>query len=131
MNSIFLIHGKPLRIRKLTQNDLRFSYYEVMNLLSEVDRNTLRSENILNSLTNDYVYFIVEDININMIVSTGTVIITNTHTQSSHTGYIENIMIHQDYQNIGLGDIIFQYLNYYCLNIKKCIRVITNCEHNF
>lgn len=131
MNSIFLIHGKPLHIRKLTQNDLRFSYYEVMNLLSEVDRNTLRSENILNSLTNDYVYFIVEDININMIVSTGTVIITNIHTQSSHTGYIENIMIHQDYQNIGLGDIIFQYLNYYCLNIKKCIRVITNCEHNF
>ena len=126
-----VIHGKPLRIRKLNKNDLRFAYYEVMSLLSEVDRSTLRSENILESLQNNYVYFIVEDLHINMIVGTGTLIIINTHTQSSHTGYIENIMIHQDYQNIGLGDIIFQYLNYYCLNIKKCIRVITNCEHNF
>ena len=130
MNPVFLICGKTLCIRRLKQTDLQHAYYEVMSLLSEIDRTILRTREILDNLENEYIYFVIEDLNTHMIVGTGTIIITNTSTQLSQVGYIENIMIRQDYQDIGLGDIIFQHLKYYCLNTKHCIKVITNCDHN-
>jgi len=130
MNPVFIIHGKTLCIRRIKQRDLQNSYYEVMSLLDEVDRTILRTREILDSLENEYIYFVVEDLNTHMIIGTGTVIITNTSTKFSQMGYIENIIIHQDYQNIGLGGIIFQHLKYYCLNTKKCVKVITNCDHH-
>lgn len=128
MNPIFLIHGKTLCIRRLKQTDLQHSYYEVMSLLTEVDRTILRTREILDTLENEYIYFVVEDINTQMIIGTGTIIIINACTQLSQVGHIENIMIRQDYQNIELDDIIYQHLNYYCLNVKKCIRVVTNLK---
>ena len=130
MNPVFLICGKTLCIRRLKQTDLQHSYYEVMSLLSEVDRTILRTREILDSLENEYIYFVIEDIDIQMIVGTGTIIITNTSTQLSQIGYIENIMIRQDYQNIGLGDIIFQHLKYYCISVKHCLKLTVNCDHN-
>ena len=101
-----------------------------MSLFSEVDRTILRTQEILDNLTNEYIFFVVKDLATSMIIATGTVIITNTSTQSCQVGYIENIMIHPDYQNMGLGNIIFQYLKYYCLNTKQCIDVIANRNHN-
>jgi len=130
MNPVFVICGKTLCIRRLKQTDLQYAYYEVMSLLSEVDRTILRTREILDNLENEYIYFVIEDLNTHMIIGTGTVIITNTSAQLSQVGYIENIMIRQDYQDIGLGDIIFQHLKYYCVNTKHCIKVITNCDHN-
>ena len=65
-----------------------------------------------------------------MIIGTGTIIIINACTQLNQVGHIENIMIRDDYQDIGLGDIIFHHLKYYCLNTKKCIKVTTSCEYN-
>jgi len=130
MNPVFLIGGKTLCIRRLKQTDLQHAYYEVMSLLSEIDRTILRTREILDNLENEYIYFVIEDLNTHMIIGTGTVIISNNSTQLSQVGHIENIMIHQDYHDIGLGDIIFQHLKYYCLNTKHCIKVITNCDHN-
>ena len=40
MNPVFVICGKTLCIRRLKQTDLQYAYYEVMSLLSEVDRTT-------------------------------------------------------------------------------------------
>jgi len=130
MNPVFLICGKTLCIRRLKQTDLQHAYYEVMSLLSEIDRTILRIREILDNLENEYIYFVIEDLNTHMIIGTGTVIISNNSTQLSQVGHIENIMIRQDYHDIGLGDIIFQHLKYYCLNTKHCIKVITNCDHN-
>ena len=130
MNPVFLICGKTLCIRRLKQTDLQHAYYEVMSLLSEIDRTILRTREILDNLENEYIYFVIEDLNTHMIVGTGTVIISNNSTQLSQVGHIENIMIRHDYHDIGLGDIIFQHLKYYCLNTKHCIKVITNCDHN-
>ena len=130
MNPVFLICGKTLCIRRLKQTDLQHAYYEVMSLLSEIDRTILRIQEILDNLENEYIYFVIEDLNTHMIIGTGTVIISNNYTQLSQVGHIENIMIRQDYHDIGLGDIIFQHLKYYCLNTKHCIKVITNCDHN-
>ena len=130
MNPVFLICGKTLCISRLKQTDLQHAYYEVMSLLSEIDRTILRIREILDNLENEYIYFVIEDLNTHMIIGTGTVIISNNSTQLSQVGHIENIMIRQDYHDIGLGDIIFQHLKYYCLNTKHCIKVITNCDHN-
>ena len=130
MNPVFLICGKTLCIRRLKQPDLQHSYYEVMSLLSEVDRTILRTRDMLDRLENEYIYFVVEDLNTHMIVGTCTIIITNNSAQLSQVGYIENIMIRQDYQDIGLGDIVLQRLRHYCVNTKHCIKVITNCDHN-
>ena len=130
MNPVFLIGSKTLCIRRLKQTDLQHAYYEVMSLLSEIDRTILRTREILDNLENEYIYFVIEDLNTHMIIGTGTVIISNNSTQLSQVGHIENIMIRQDYHDIGLGDIIFQHLKYYCLNTKHCIKVITNCDHN-
>ena len=130
MKPVFLLDDKIICIRRLKQHDLQHAYYDVMSLLSEVDRTILRTRYILDRLQNEYIYFVVKDLHTQLIIGTGTIIITNTYTQSGQVGYIENIMIHPDYQNIGLGDITFQYLKYYCLNTKQCIDVITNCNHN-
>lgn len=130
MNPVFIIHGKTLCIRRLKQTDLQDSYYDIMSLLDDVDRTILRSREILDKLENEYIYFVIEDIDIQMIVGTGTIIITNTSTQLSQFGYIENIMIRQDYQNLGLGDIIFQHLKYYCISVKHCLKLTVNCDHN-
>lgn len=129
MRPIFLLDNKVLCIRKLKQSDLQYAYYNVMSLFSEVDRTILRTQEILDNLTNEYIFFVVKDLATSMIIATGTVIIPNTSTQSCQVGYIENIIIRHDYQYMGLGNIIFQYLNYYCLNTQQCIRVITNCEY--
>jgi N-acetylglutamate synthase-like GNAT family acetyltransferase len=101
-----------------------------MSLLSEVDRSILRTREILDSLENDYVYFVVEDMDTKMIIGTGTIIITNTSTKLSKLGYIENIMIRKDYQNIGLGNMILQRLNSYCLDVRHCIKITVNCDSN-
>ncbi len=130
MNPVFLIGGKTLCIRRLKQTDLQHAYYDLMSLLSEIDRTILRTREILDNLKNEYIYFVIEDLNTNMIIGTGTVIISNNSIQLSQVGHIENIMICQDYHDIGLGDIIFQHLKYYCVNTKHCIKVITNCDHN-
>lgn len=130
MNPVFILSGKTLCIRRLRYPDLQHSYYDVMSLLSEVDRSILRTREILDSLENDYVYFVVEDINTKMIIGTGTIIITNTSTKLSKLGYIENIMIRKDYQNIGLGNMILQRLNSYCLDVRHCIKITVNCDSN-
>ena len=129
MNPVFLLSGKTLCIRRIKQRDLQDSYYEVMSLLDEVDRTILRTRDILDRLENEYLYFVVEDLDTHMIIGTGTVIIT-TYTQLSQFACIENIMIRQDYQNIGLGDIIFQHLKYYCISVKHCLKSTVNCDHN-
>ena len=59
MNPIFLIHGKTLCIRRLKQTDLQHSYYEVMSLLTEVDRTILRTRDILDYLENEYIYILL------------------------------------------------------------------------
>lgn len=130
MNPVFILSGKTLCIRRLRYPDLQHSYYDVMSLLSEVDRSILRTREILDSLENDYVYFVVEDIDTKMIIGTGTIIITNTSTKLSKLGYIENIMIRKDYQNIGLGNMILQRLNSYCLDVIHCIKITVNCDSN-
>ena len=130
MRPVFLLDNKVLCIRKLKQSDLQYAYYNVMSLFSEVDRTILRTQEILDNLTNEYIFFVVKDLATSMIIATGTLIIPNTSTQSCQVGYIENIIIRHEYQYMGLGNIIFQYLKYYCLNTKQCIRVITNCNHN-
>ena len=96
MNPVFLICGKTLCIRRLKQTDLQHAYYEVMSLLSEIDRTILRTREILDNLENEYIYFVIEDLNTHMIIGTGTVIISNNSTQLSQVGHIENIMIRQD-----------------------------------
>jgi len=130
MNPVFILSGKTLCIRRLRYPDLQHSYYDVMSLLSEVDRSILRTREILDSLENDYVYFVVEDIDTKMIIGTGTIIITNTSTNLSQMGYIENIMIRKDYQNIGLGNMILQRMHSYCLDVRHCIKIIVNCDSN-
>ena len=130
MNPVFILSGKTLCIRRLRYPDLQHSYYDVMSLLSEVDRSILRTREILDSLENDYIYFVVEDIDTKMIIGTGTIIITNTSTQLSKLGYIENIMIRKDYQNIGLGNMILQRLHNYCLDVRHCIKITVNCDSN-
>ena len=53
MNPVFLICGKTLCIRRLKQTDLQHAYYEVMSLLSEIDRTILRIREILDNLENE------------------------------------------------------------------------------
>ena len=130
MNSIFLLAGKTLCIRRLKQSDLQHSYYEVMSLLSEVDRTILRSREVFDGLENEYIYFVVEDLNTHMIIGTGTVIITNAKTKISQLACIEHIIIRTDYQDIGLDDIVLERLKYYCLNTKHCLRLKVNCDTN-
>lgn len=130
MNPVFILSGKTLCIRRLRYPDLQHSYYDVMSLLSAVDRSILRTREILDSLENDYVYFVVEDMDTKMIIGTGTIIITNTSTNLSQMGYIENIMIRKDYQNIGLGNMILQRMRNYCLAVRHCIKITVNCDSN-
>tara|TARA_B100000035_G_C20783894_1_gene458116 strand:+ start:157 stop:546 length:390 start_codon:yes stop_codon:yes gene_type:complete len=127
MNPVFLLSGKTLCIRRLKQTDLQHSYYDVMSLLSRDDRIILRRLEVLDDLENEYIFFVVEDMNTKMIIGVGTITIINKSTNLVQVGYIENIMIREDYQNIGLGNIVLQQLETYCLESKKCIKVIVNC----
>tara|TARA_B100001057_G_C22729511_1_gene903169 strand:+ start:699 stop:1088 length:390 start_codon:yes stop_codon:yes gene_type:complete len=127
MNPVFLLSGKTVCIRRLKQFDLQDSYYDLMSLLSASDRSILRTREIVDNLENEYIYFVVEDMNTKMIVGTGTIIIANTSTKISQIGCIENIMTRKDYEKIGLENIIFRHLRDYCLNTKHCIKVKVNC----
>jgi predicted GNAT family acetyltransferase len=128
MNSIFVLQGYTFCIRKLQSRDLQHSYYDVMGLLSDIDRTMLRNSEILHQLVNEYVFFVVEDVHTHVIIGTGTVIIADSTNNVSQMGYIDNIMIRQDYQNIGLGEMMLQKLRYYCLHTEKCVRLFVNCE---
>ena len=87
----------------------------------------MRRLEVLDDLENEYIFFVVEDMNTKMIIGVGTITIINKSSNLVQVGYIENIMIQRDYQNIGLGNIVLRQLENYCLEVKKCIKVIVNC----
>lgn len=128
MNSVFLLSGKTLCVRRLKEDDLQYSYYEVMNLLSQADRTILQSRDMTYILDNEHIYFVVEDISIRMIVGVCSLVINNDISDLCKIGVIENIMLRDDYKNIGLYDIIFKKVQDYCLSVKHCLKIIVKCS---
>jgi glucosamine-phosphate N-acetyltransferase len=77
---------------------------------------------------NEYHYIlVVEDPHENIIVGTGTILI---EPKISHNfglvGHIEDIVVHPDYQRLGIGKVIVEKLVSYAKS-KGCYKCILDC----
>jgi hypothetical protein len=122
MKSVFIINGIIMCIRDLNDMDIKNSYYDVMNLLSnDIRMIILRGEHI-----NNYKISLIEDMNSHIILGIGTAYINNLTTNLSKIGNINHICIQKKYTDFGLQSKLIDYLQHYCLADKGCIKIELN-----
>ena len=123
MDSVFMVKGTMMCIRNLNDDDIKYSYYEVMNLLSNDVRMLIIKGELYGNNENNYKIHVVEDMNSHIILGTGVVYIENSNTNLSKVGDIRHIGIHNNYINTELETKLMNYLKNYCLVHENCIKI--------
>ena len=80
------LKGIPLYFRKLNYDDIKYSYYNLMSLLSDYNINlinTLTCDEFLNKFNYDHIIFVVINLNTNLVVASGTIEILNKNSMYS------------------------------------------------
>lgn len=119
-------------IRNLEPLDYYKEYFNLLQQLTDAPMVSFEIFNqFVNSLSPNHQIFVIEDISINKIVSTGTILIENKLIHGlGQVAHIEDIVTDLKYRGQRLGkDIIEKLIDVaYC---KKCYKIILDCsEHN-
>lgn len=83
---MFYLKGIPIHFRKLTYDDLKMSYYNLMHLLSDTNIeliNTLSLDELFTKLNDDYYIFVIVNIDNDFIIGSGTIKVVNKKTRCS------------------------------------------------
>lgn len=123
MDSVFIIKGTMMCIRGLNNNDIKYSYYELMNLLSNDVRILIINGEFHDIGESNYKIHVVEDTTSHIILGIGVVYIENSNTNLSKVGNIRHIGIQRNYINTELETKVMNYLKKYCLVHEKCIKL--------
>ena len=119
-------------IRNLEVSDY---YKEYLNLLSQLTTTSIVSYNdfceFVNSLNLNHQIFVIEDLNTNKIVGTGTVLIECKLIHGlGKVAHIEDIVTDKSFRAQGLGKYLIEKLIDLSKE-RKCYKVILDCvEHN-
>ena len=129
-----MFHKQILCIRRLKETDLQHSYYAIMSKLSKEDIiliNSLSSAELRVQLDNIHKIFVVEDVNSNKIIGTGTIVIQNdTGSQLCKIGNIRHITLDVPFHNIELYSTVLNHFTTYCLSQEKCAKVCVDCKYD-
>jgi glucosamine-phosphate N-acetyltransferase len=132
MSPVFSLQGYSMSIRPIVLRDIDDHYIDLLSQLTTVDIqmiDTVKIESYFSKLHDQHQIFVVEDMNTNCIIGTGTVLIEDKIIHNfGKVGHIEDIVIHTKYRGIGLGKAIVEQLSDYCLITHKCYKCILNCS---
>ena len=121
------LKGIPLYFRKLNYDDIKYSYYNLMNLLSDYNINlinTLTYDEFLNKFNYDHIVFVIINSNTNTVVASGTIEILNKKSRCN-VCIIKDIIIDNEYEKEKqLYSYFLNNLINYSVGIEKCIKYI-------
>ena len=121
------LKGIPLYFRKLNYDDIKYSYYNLMNLLSDYNINlinTLTYDEFLNKFNYDHIVFVIINSNTNTVVASGTIEILNKKSRCN-VCIIKEIIIDNEYEKEKqLYSYFLNNLINYSVGIEKCIKYI-------
>ena len=124
---MIFLKGIPLYFRKLNYDDIKYSYYNLMNLLSDYNINlinTLTYDEFLNKFNYDHIVFVIINSNTNTVVASGTIEILNKKSRCN-VCIIKEIIIDNEYEKEKqLYSYFLNNLINYSVGIEKCIKYI-------
>ena len=124
---MLFLKGIPLYFRKLNYDDIKYSYYNLMNLLSYYNINlinTLTYDEFLNKFNYDHIVFVIINSNTNTVVASGTIEILNKNSMCN-VCIIKDIIIDNEYEKEKqLYSYFLNNLINYSVSIEKCIKYI-------
>ena len=121
-----VINNKFLHIRKITEHDVKESYYNAMGALPRktIEMLTmLTSTDVEEELKNKRI-FLIEDVNSKQMVGSASVSFLNNTSTIVKVGYIDDITIRRKYESAELQEEIINYLTNYCVSHENCITCI-------
>lgn len=123
-----VINNKFLHIRKITEHDVKESYYNAMGALPRktIEMLTmLTSTDVEEELKNKRI-FLLEDVNSKQMVGSASVSFLNNTSTIVKVGYIDDITIRRKYESAELQEEIINYLTNYCVSHENCIKCMCN-----
>ena len=124
---MIFLKGIPLYFRKLNYDDIKYSYYNLMNLLSDYNINlinTLTYDDFLNKFNYEHIVFVIINSNTNTVVASGTIEILNKKSRCN-VCIIKDIIIDNEYEKEKqLYSYFLNNLINYSVGIEKCIKYI-------
>ncbi len=124
---MIFLKGIPLYFRKLNYDDIKYSYYNLMNLLSYYNINlinTLTYDEFLNKFNYDHIVFVIINSNTNTVVASGTIEILNKNSMCN-VCIIKDIIIDNEYEKEKqLYSYFLNNLINYSVSIEKCVKYI-------
>jgi hypothetical protein len=124
---MLFLKGIPLYFRKLNYDDIKYSYYNLMSLLSDYNINlinTLTYDEFLNKFNYDHIVFVIINSNTNTVVASGTIEILNKKSRCN-VCIIKEIIIDNEYEKEKqLYSYFLNNLINYSVSIEKCIKYI-------
>ena len=124
---MLFLKGIPLYFRKLNYDDIKYSYYNLMSLLSDYNINlinTLTYGEFLNKFNYDHIVFVIINSNTNTVVASGTIEILNKKSRCN-VCIIKEIIIDNEYEKEKkLYSYFLNNLINYSVGIEKCIKYI-------
>lgn len=119
-----IVKNKFLHIRKITEYDVKESYYNAMGVLPRktVEMLTmLTSAGVEEELKNKRI-FLIEDVNSKQMVGSASVYFLNSTSTIAKVGYIDDITIDKNYESAELREELIRYLTNYCVSRDNCIK---------
>lgn len=124
---MLFLKGIPLYFRKLNYDDIKYSYYNLMSLLSDYNINlinTLTYGEFLNKFNYDHIVFVIINSNTNTVVASGTIEILNKKSRCN-VCIIKEIIIDNEYEKEKkLYSYFLNNLINYSVSIEKCVKYI-------
>jgi hypothetical protein len=121
------LKGIPLYFRKLNYDDIKYSYYNLMSLLSDYNINlinTLTYDDFLNKFNYEHIVFVIINSNTNTVVASGTIEILNKNSRCN-VCIIKEIIIDNEYEKEKqLYSYFLNNLINYSVSIEKCVKYI-------
>ena len=123
--------NKDYIIRFIEKNDFHYCYLDLLNQLStfNIDQiNIIDFNEFIDNLNNNHMIYVIEDINSQLIIGTGTLLIENKIIHNmGKLGHIEDIVIHSKYRGQKLGKYLINFLSNMAKELN-CYKVILDCN---
>jgi hypothetical protein len=121
-----VINNKFLHIRKITEHDVKESYYNAMGALPRktIEMLTMLTSAEVEEELKDKRIFLIEDVNSKQMVGSASVSFLNSTSTIAKVGYIDDITIHRKYESAELREELINYLTDVCVSQDNCIKCI-------
>lgn len=116
--------------RPLLLSDYYFDFLKLNNILSKLPNwrsNYLEFKESWFSMvqnSNHQIFLLIGDNN--KIIGTGTIVLEKKMIHNAYCAHLENIIVLPEYQNLGYGKKILNYLENYAKQ-RDCYKIILNC----